>query len=487
MMRLYQQANRLGALLYKGLKAMVSSEGLYLAVLMLFQGVLNTDVFMTHQHVIYPVKDYLVLPWSGVMMGAYLVRDKKRGGLDIWTLVLLIAWIAVPFIMRFGTEYFTMFSVYGYALSFFVFYASVCERDSRSRGHQLDAACAGACVISIALGGMLLYCAATGRVFYSYWDTQYFGVVNGQLQHAMHYNVTGRMALVCTLMCLTGLCRSARKPWAVFYLAGMVIMALVVVLTQSRTVRYAMLAVFALGTWNGLSEYLPVKKWLLRQAMALACAAVVLVGGYKLCGRITDAALAHYATLPATGGEEAFSGIDIIASAIAEEETVEPAEEAAQEPAEPLKARGAGDATFSDRTNIWKNVFKNWKSNPWHMLIGNGPGRTRWMVAENTIHESLGFADVHNAYLYFAAEFGLIGFALLALFMLLLLPPALRVFFARGKRRMPGGCALCMLVLSILATGMMETDPLDSMTVMCLVLFFALGQIAGAGRDMATK
>lgn len=471
MMKLYERANRLGALGHKCLWAIVSSEGLYLAVMMLFFGVLNTDVFMTRQHIIWPVKDYVVMPWAGVLMGCYLAREKKRGGLDIWALALLVAWIAVPFIMRFGTEHFTMYSTFGYALCFFVFYASVCERDAKGRARQLDAACAGYCLIALVLGGALLYCAWTGKVYYSYSDTQHFGVINGQLQHAMHYNLTGRVSLLCTMMCLVGLCRSAKKPYALFYLAGMVIMALVVVLTQSRTVRYAMLAAFALGTWNGLAAYLPVKKWWLRHAVAVACAAVVLVGGYKLSSMITDAALRHYAGQPSVMLEA------VLPSAIAEEETTK---------AEPkaIKARDAGNATFSDRTNIWKNIFKNWKANPKHMLIGNGSGRTKWMVTENTIHESVGFAEVHNAYLHFAAEFGLIGFGLLLVFALCVVPPALRVFFATGEKRMPGGCALCLLLISILATGMMEIEPLDGMTNMCMVMFFALGQLAGAGRDM---
>ena len=91
---------------------------------------------------------------------------------------------------------------------------------------------------------------------------------------------------------------------------------------------------------------------------------------------------------------------------------------------------------------------------------------------------------MHNAYLHFAAEFGWIGFGILAVFMLSILLPVLRVFFARGERRMPGGCALCMLVLAILATGMMESQPLDVLTPMNMVLFFALAQLAAAGRDM---
>jgi len=471
MTRLCERANRLSALLRSCLLALVASEGLYLVMMVLFNGVLIADVFMTRHEFIFPLRDYGMYPWSGALLALYLAREKRSGGLDIWTLVVLELWIAVPFIMRFKTEYFTTYSAYGFAISFFVFYASIRESDAQRRARQLDVACAGFCLLSIVLGGALLYCATTGKNYCSYWDTRYFGVVYGQLQHGLHYNSTGMLAVVCTMICMVGLCRSRRKPYAVFYLLGVIIMALVVVLTQSRTARYAMLGAFAVGTWNGLAEYLPIRKTLLRHGAALACAAVVLVGGYAWCLQITDAALAHYAGRPSVV-EEA-----LLPSALAEETEAEKPE--------PLLARSQKvDATFSERTLIWKNVLRNWKENPWHMLIGNGSGRTKWLVAENTYHEATGFAYVHNAYLYFAAEFGWIGFAMLALFMISILPSVLRVFFAHGEKRMPGGCALCMLVIAILATGMMENEPLDAMATMNLTLFFALGQLAGTGREL---
>lgn len=474
MTRLCERADALAALVRRCVLATLGSEGLFLVVMLLFNGVLNTQIFLNSAREIGLVRDYIVMPWSGLLLGMYLMREKRHSGIDTWAPGLLVMWLAVPFMMRFGAEYGTLYSLFGYTISFFVCYASVSDRDAVTRGYQLDTVCAGVGLLSIVLGGALLYCAWTGEVFYSYVDTEHFGVIKGQLQHAAHYNMTAMLALVCTMTCIVGLCRSKKKPLAAFYLLGAVIMTLVVVLTQSRTARYAMLAAYALGTWNALGEYLPIRRTLMRHGAALAVAAVVLVGGFKLCTVITDAALAHYAGAPSKVAQM------IVPSAAAEDEAAKAVEKAEK----PLKARKAGSSTFSDRTNIWKNIFKNWKENPRHMLIGNGSGRTMWLIAENTIHESRGYVKAHNAYLHFAAEFGLIGFAMLAVFMGSMVPAVLRVFFARGKKRVPGGCALCMLVVSILITGMMEIEPLDILTPMCLVLFFALGQLVGMGRDI---
>ena len=52
--------------------------------------------------------------------------------------------------------------------------------------------------------------------------------------------------------------------------------------------------------------------------------------------------------------------------------------------------------------------------------------------------ESGGSTPAHNAYLQYAADFGLIGFALLAAFLAMQVLPCLRVFFARVNAVMPG-------------------------------------------------
>lgn len=51
------------------------------------------------------------------------------------------------------------------------------------------------------------------------------------------------------------------------------------------------------------------------------------------------------------------------------------------------------------------------------MLIGNGVGHTGSKIVEGTIHEESGAVAVHNTYLQWAADFGLIGFALEAVFL----------------------------------------------------------------------
>lgn len=479
MEKLMDRSSALEAWLRRGLLAVLGSEGLFLAVMLAFHGVFDTDLFMRVMYLLDPLEKYVVMPWAGALLALMLVT--KRGGraLELWPLVLLLVWLFAPFALRFGTEILTMRPWYGYLVCFFVLYGSVRLSDRAHRERQLDAACFGIALISLLLGGALLFCAWTGKTFYSYIDTVHFGVVNGQLQHATHYNTTGMLAVTCAMFSVIGLSRSKNVPSTLYYLCAAAVMTVVVVLTQSRTARYALLAAFAVGTWSELGDRLRIRRTALRQAAALACACAVLVGGYACCAWLTDAALAHYAGRPVPAPAEA--------TALAQENGEEAEEAATEAAAQPMQARQAVDSTFSDRTNIWKNVFRNWKASPKYMLIGNGNNRSKWLVTEGTIHENYGFASIHNAYLQFAADYGVLAFGLIVLFLAMIVPSALRVFFARGAARRRGGSALCMAVVAALLTGMMESATLEPLTPMSMMLFFTLAQLMAAGQEMRAE
>ena len=315
MKKLFERADALDAWLRRCLLAAISSEGLFLAIMFLFNGVFNTDLFMAVRYLLAPLEQYVLRPWAGAMLALFLVGKKNGRCLDTWPLVLVSLWLLLTFAFRFGTEVSTMEPWLNYTICFFVLYGSVRQAGTAHRERQMDIACFGIALISLAVGIALLYCAWTGRTFFSYSDTVYFGVVKGQLQHATHYNTTGMFALSCVMFCVLGLSRSKSVPSALYYLAAAAVMALVVVLTQSRTARYAMLAAFAVGVWSELGDRLRIGRTALRHAAALACAGAVLVGGYALCTLVTDAALAHYAGKPIPEAEM------FVPSAFAQEET----------------------------------------------------------------------------------------------------------------------------------------------------------------------
>jgi len=200
-----------------------------------------------------------------------------------------------------------------------------------------------------------------------------------------------------------------------------------------------------------------------------------MVCSYMGMSMLTDAALRHYAMQRA----KMTSSVTLIQSAYAQEEAAQQTEQKPE--IEVPKARPAMDATFSIRTELWKNLFKLWKENPRHFVIGNGVGRTGSRIIQGTYLESSGGVMVHNTYLQYIADFGLIGFGLLAVFMAIMMGPFMRVLFAPEAKGMR---AHCMMVVIAVMTGLMESPPLTAMSPMNIMLFYSLGQIMGCSRDL---
>ena len=340
-------------------------------------------------------------------------------------------------------------------------------------------------VFAVIWSGCLLYYAATAGCLDVGAGGSVFGVQDGYLWAGVHYNSTGMIALCLCMMSLLA-CSCAKNPLLkAVCVIPTAMSAVVVVLTQSRTSRYALLLALAIGAFDLLRRALAARGQGIATAAALLSAVIIIAGGYEVSKLATEAALEHYAARQ----EEC--------------EIQEPTEEVqtenepdAQIPAEPqmiedisaggtMSVRPGIDSTFSDRTTIWKNVLKFWREEPKMMLIGNGVGHTGSKIVEGTIHEESGAVAVHNTYLQWAADFGLIGFALEAVFLVIALRQALHAFLAKERER--SALVLIMTAAAALAVGMMESTTLGAMTPINLVFMFSLAQLAGMSRESVSR
>ena len=453
--------------------------GLFVFTAFFVTGILCMEPMVWYREQIDLINQYIVFPWGIALCLLRLERGRQRLAAaprrDIQVLFVLLLWIIVPFALRFGVTFNNMGAWYNHAVVYFGVYAFLSEQDAGARERTFDLFVLLCGMLSFVLGAALLYCAATANTIWNGALTTGFGLNGGaHICHGVHYNLSGMILLCLAMVSLAGVSRSRFLPMRVFYALASAMLLIVVVLTQSRTARYAALISLSVGTYGVIACRVKMNRRVLHQAAALAAAGAVLVGGYVGAAKLTDAALMHYARVQS--GQNAAVGF--VQTAIAEEAAVQAAADVPQ-------ARAAVDSTFSDRTTIWKNLFELWKENPKHMLIGNGVGRTGSRVVQGTIHEEAGAVQMHNTYLQHTADFGLVGTALLFVFFVLLIRPLLRVFAAKGERRKPGYTALCMLVISMLATGMMESAPLGGFSPANMMLFFALALLAGRGEDLA--
>ena len=449
------------------LLALLSDAGLFAFVSFVFASFGDIGLLKWYQEPLGLISQYVLTPWGVLLVVLRMQRaqDRRLFAADTTVLALLVAWIIVPFAARFGVTFNNIASWHGYAVAYLGLYAMLREENPARRARELDRVCALSAALSLVLGGVLLYAALTVQMLGTQYGGYGFGVDGGMLYAGKHYNTTGMILVVLALLCLTGAARRRHPLARAAHLIPFGMMALCTVLTQSRTARLSLLLGLAVCVYGALCTRLEGRA-ALRHGAGLACALTVLLLGYAGAGAMTRAAVAHY------------NGGDALVASAAAEETAQPAAQGDS------VVRAGIDASFSDRTTIWKNLFALWRGNPKHLLIGNGVGRTGSRIVAGTIHEENGAVAVHNTYLQFIADFGLIGIALLAAFFAVIVRPVLRAFYARGAGRFAGTHALCALAVAALATGMMESAPLGAMTPMNTMLCLALAMLAGAGREV---
>ena len=369
----------------------------------------------------------VILPWGLALCLLRLFRAGRVQELrrDVCALLALLAWLIVPFAMRFGPTDAQINTWQNFATVFLGIYALTAEEDAECFVRQLRVTTALFAAVSAVFTGALLYCAVTvqgggeGAEFG-------FGVYQyAQLCAAQHYNATGMLAMCATFICLTGAALGRSLTERLLHLIPALMTALVVILSQSRTARYSLLIGLAVGAYGAVAAGKWHPRALVRHAAGVLAGAVVLAGGYLAAAGITG------------------------------------------------------------RTDVWKNIFSMWKENPKHFLIGNGVGRTSRDILIGTPLEHSGANMAHNAFIQFTMDYGLIALLLLLAFALTVLRPVLRTLYAPPGTEGAAYRFMCMLIVACLMTAMMENEPLNAMRPCNVAMFYALACAVHAGRRKA--
>jgi len=460
------------------------------------------------------LETYLVFPWGTALCLLTLYRreqaELRRPRADLCIMFVLLLWITVPFIYRFGWTWGNLSAAHGYMIVFFGLYASIVTEDAQRCGKLLDTAAALLAVFSFFFAGALLS-AAWGHTIIAYrYGVFPFGVhSNGSLCAGIHYNGTALAAACGAIMCLIGFVRRKNLLAKILHLIPAVMMILVVILTQSRTSRYALIAAFAAVAYGWIASGYWHKRAVVRHAAGILAGIVVAAVGYTGAQAITNAALYRYAVVDAqrqaetanaeTANAETAKKEDARVEEQAPVETMVPepatleaedtpaplmaADEAAAQTQEikPAKSRGLGDATFTGRTELWESAFKVLSEDPAYLWIGVGHGRGAEAIGKYSVQ---GVIDAHNAFIQAILDFGVVGLVLLLAILALAVPHAWRLFFARPDHAVPGGRLLCAMIVMGLVSGLMEIEIFHVMRYTNLTFFYVLAMIAVFGRDM---
>ena len=440
------------------------------------------------------VHRYLILPWGAALCLMTLGRREEEKlqawRADLGVMFVMLLWVTVPFWLRFGPIASNIRTTYSFMVLFFGVYATVVTADRQQREHLLDTACALFAAFSFVFAGALLYAAWSGLDLGSEFNQFPFGVYKntGSLCSGTHYNTTGLVGIFGSLLCLMGAVRRKHLLAKAAHLIPGIMMVLVVILTQSRTSRYALLLAFGAALYGYVASGFWNKNAIIRHAAGILAGVVMVVGGYVVAAKITDAALYRYAVVEAqrqqgkdvSVTEDAVSALArlIAADAIAEDTQAE-----SQLVVKPQSSRGLGEMSFTGRTGIWNAAIEVWKERPLHFFIGKGAELSYRELGKH-LWDGGGAIAAHNAYIQAILDYGFIGFILLLILLGMAVPPAWRIFFARPDRALPGGRLLCGVIVAALVNGMMEIEVFRVMSFTNLVFFYALAMLAAFGRDM---
>ena len=230
------------------LLAVFGNEALFLIVTFLYATLGDSAIVAWYREPMSLLYGYIVVPWGAALC---LLRLQRRASsleparADVVTLFVLYLWILVPFAIRFGFTGKNVTAWHGYAVMFFGIYASISERKQREREMLMATMSVLSAVFAYVFCGALLFCAWSGTIYAADLGPFGFGAVEGWLCSGVHYNITGMIVISLCMMCVMGVGYHRNILLKLFCLIPAVMSMAVIVLTQSRTSRYALLAVLA--------------------------------------------------------------------------------------------------------------------------------------------------------------------------------------------------------------------------------------------------
>ena len=402
-----------------------------------------------------------ILSMTGLVVYLWMARpgEKRPAPAAFWVLTAGFAWIVLRFLL--DSELFLRCGpggVWDRAFEAWFLYfpcALLLTKEELSRCVRFLAVIWGVSVGAAAVLG--IYCAATNSHYYTPAGTvigirEYDGVY--RLWLTSYPTVSAEQLLITAAFAMLALFM-AKRNWQKLCF-GILLAPLFVALglTDGRTAMAAFGLMAAVAVFVGMLR-LPMKRGVLRYGAGLAAALLTVALVYGACGRVSGWFRVNADALPEGSRRTAAltQAEDRILLAAVNDAADMPKLSFLMAPAqEGITIHRQIEGTLSGRTQLWSCVLKALANNDQNMLL---VGRTPRDYEE--ILQSYGFPDtqrhVHNIYLQVLMEWGLPGFAVMAVFLALLAIAAFRLMLRDGlpfwERFLPAP-ALAMLAVEML-------------------------------------
>lgn len=272
------------------------------------------------------------------------------------------------------------------------------------------------------------------------------GNVADRIRIMMHPNYTARFAVFNILFSVYGALTRKKKGFHIFLTFVILLNALILAHTQSRTCYITLGAALGMIAFRGV--FLSVKK----KGLRLAAAALALI-------------LVFFAIVYGMNG---VLKLDVAAakrtSGASQEQIVYRDHNADVDMFE---------ANMSSRDKIWKSALDYLKNNPKCLLVGIGSRKTNDVLGQES--NLLERYNVHSSYLNVLAHLGIPGVLMVILFLLMLVRPAWTALMLPGTAESRGLFMLPVLLVTLLLMGFTETGLFISADYMNYLLMVVAG------------
>lgn len=239
-------------------------------------------------------------------------------------------------------------------------------------------------------------------------------------------NVLGMVCLGGIVLCCIRAVDEKKKGWKIFFWVLSFVNFVTLLLANSRTQIYSVVLMAAVTAFTWMLKAKPNGKRFWRAALAgILCAAVVFTGGRLLQRGMSrlDVNYEYYLLNISTQRNDL---LDQYEELIQEEENRTDGNE------KPILNPGTIDTIereetqgFNGRADLWKMGWKLFLARP---VFGTGMDNHDHALAQLGMDALPVRGNFHNAYLEVLVDFGLVGFACLAAFLLVMLEDVLRFF-----------------------------------------------------------
>ena len=357
-----------------------------------------------------------------------------------------------------------------YMLVFFVLlYMSVQDRTTRDLVKEVELISAivlvGTFILSLACFMMFAlsisgeYRISSGIMYYGMYDHRLWGVYNA--------NTGSTLNCISIILSMTFLTKPRKNIYKVFIIVNLILQYICLLLTGSRAALYMLLGILVIVTIITCIKKYHGSANKLRLIIISVVTSGIIIGTFLACNSIVKEAVAYVPSV-----------VNVIRNTFSEQKNDEiEIEKYDLERLEEVENREGG--FFTGRTDLWQASLQAFKESPiFGITRENIYEKAEVFLEDDLWAKNLRVGGTHNIYICILVSSGIIGFILLAIFMIYTMLNSLLIIVRNFNRINTWMVSIFLLMIMFLVTEFVEARILYQVNVFNVLFWIYCGYMA---------